>query len=145
MADETADVEVTESEKAERTFTQEEVDRLVGNARTKERKKYADYDDLRVTVEQLQSQLADMEKQRETERQREKWIADAAKDTGVPVDVLQLISADSADDLKAKAAAVSAHFKQAPLPVVSGDGKKPEKVPSDVKSDFARQLFGEDK
>lgn len=147
MAEDTESIESADSAPVsdEKMFTQEELNRLVGNARAKERKKYADYDELHATIEALQAKVNSMEQQRETEKQREKWITEVSKDSGVPDDVLKLITADSQDDLKDKAQSISAHFKKDPLPAVPGDGKKPEGVQTDANRKLLHDLLGEDK
>lgn len=78
------------------------------------------------------------------EKARAGWVASVAKETGVPADVLRQFSADSEDDLKAKAEAVAEHFKKDALPVVPGDGKQPKEAAADDKRSFVRQLMGKE-
>lgn len=99
-------------------------------------------------TEKLQKQLADATARADAlqaERNRAKWVSDAAGETGIPAALLKYISADDADDMLAKArdiAQVVAAREDAPkagVPVVIGDGSHPseKKAPSDAKSDFA--------
>ena len=78
------------------------------------------------------------------EKARAGWVASVAQETGVPADVLRQFSADSEDDLKAKAEAVAEHFKKDALPVVPGDDKQPKEAAADDKRSFVRQLMGKE-
>ncbi len=92
------------------------------------------------------AEQAKAEKQRadalEAEKQRAQWVADASRETGVPADVLAQFSAGSAEELSEKAKGVAGHFKAPQLPVVSGDGRSPEKPPVDERRAFLHQLMG---
>ena len=136
-----------------RTFTQDEVNRLLG----RERAKYKGFSDLKKKAQAYEelkaSQMSEEERQAKTiadlkaenERYRaaeskRRWVADVSKETGVPADVLGLFDAESAEDLKAKAELVSDRFKKETVPVVPGDGIKPE-ISGGGKRDFLRETL----
>lgn len=102
-------VDATESESQEqRTFTQDEVNALMGNLRAKEREKYADVlADADKWREFQESQKSELEKateerdalkarieQMENERKRAAEIAEASKKYGVDADILNAMSGD---------------------------------------------------
>lgn len=73
-------------------------------------------------AEELQREL-DVYKRAE---QRRSWSSAVSKETGVPSDVLELISADSEEELRERAEEVSRYFAKAPeRQVVPGDGFRP--------------------
>lgn len=85
-----------------RTFTQEELDRIVGERVRRERDKYADYEELKAKAEAGAETLSECEKLRERAESAEKkagelehdaqlsrWAAQAAAETGVPAAVLR--------------------------------------------------------
>lgn len=90
-------------------------------------------------------ETAQAEKERadrlELEKDRASWVASVSKETGVPSDVLANFSCETADDLKAKAEAIAGHFKRDALPVVPGDGSRPEDVKGSAMQDFVHQLL----
>lgn len=56
----------SEQQGAERTFTQEDINRLIGDARREERKKFSDYDALKAKVagaKTVEEQLAELQRQ----------------------------------------------------------------------------------
>ena len=89
-----------------KTFTQDEVNQLVGQARTDERRKvaakFADYDDLKTkadTAVTAEERIANLEREVEksrTEALRAKYAAD------VPENLRPLLTATTDDDLKAQ-------------------------------------------
>lgn len=104
MADETKDVTTT-SEESERTFTQSELNAILGDRLAQERKKYADYEDLKgkaekydadqeaqkselqkanELAEKYKAQLDELTKANEIRTVREK----VASETGVPSNLL---------------------------------------------------------
>lgn len=101
-------VDATESESQERTFTQDEVNALMGNLRAKEREKYADVlADADKWREFQESQKSELEKateerdalkarieQMENERKRAADIAEASKKYGVDADILSAMTGD---------------------------------------------------
>lgn len=77
----------------------------------------------------------------QAERDRAGWVSEAAGATGVPADVLTNFDAESAEDLMAKAEAVSGHFKKDSVPVVPGDGRHPERPASATGDSWLRETL----
>ena len=119
MAEEIKDV-TTPSEEPERTFTQSEMDAIIGDRIGRERKKYADYEELKAKAEKydqaeeaskselqkateradaLQKKIDEMLKADEARKLKEK----VASETGVPA---ALLRGDSEEDLRAQADAI---------------------------------------
>ena len=102
--------EVTEqtgaaAQSGERTFTQEEVNRMVGDARTKERKKYEGYVDGSKLAE-LQQQAESAQKELDALKAAQAHadaVAAAAKSAGIPVEVVQMLNGADADQLAEQA------------------------------------------
>lgn len=101
-----------------------------------------------------ESQMSELEKAQEeaaaarreaeelkAEKDRSEWVRDIAKSTGVPADVLRSLAATSKEDLAERAESIKEHFARETVPVVIGDGKRPDKTTSE-KQEFARELFG---
>ena len=142
MAEEVKDV-TTPSEEPERTFTQSELNAILGDRLAQERKKYADYEELKGKAEKYdaaeeasktelqkeQEKSAALKKQLEafqkadTERQLKEKIS---KETGVPV---ALLRGDAEEDLRAQAKAIVEFAKpgQTSYPNVR-DGGEVQKV-----------------
>lgn len=95
--------------------------------------------------EKLQKQLADATARADAlqaEKDRTAWVAEASKATGVPADLLSLISASGRDDLMSKAEGLKDRYSTsttATVPVVLGDGKHADiKETGSAKDDFSR-------
>lgn len=95
--------------------------------------------------EKLQKQLADATARADAlqaEKDRTAWVNEAAKATGVPADLLSLISASDRDDLMSKAEGLKDRYAAsatATVPVVLGDGKHADiKETGSAKDDFSR-------
>ena len=111
MADTTQVTEVTENQTAaaaqsgERTFTQEDVNRLVGEARQKERRKYEGYVDGKEASEaaeraaKAEAELAQLK----AEAERAEAVATAAKKAGIPLEVAEMLNGKDADELTEQA------------------------------------------
>lgn len=107
MADETQATEGTTQQtgsadqSAPRTFTQDEVNRLVGDARMRERRKYEGYvdgsevEDLKAKAEAAQRELEDLK----TQAARQEAIATVADKAGVPTEVVAMLNGADADEL----------------------------------------------
>ena len=86
---------------AERTFTQEEVNRLVGDARVKERKKYEGYVDGKEAAEaaerasKAEAELAQLR----ADAQRTADVSAAAEGAGIPLEVAQMLNGADAKEL----------------------------------------------
>ena len=95
--------------------------------------------------EKLQQQLADAIARADAlqaEKDKKQWIDEVSTETGVPSDLLELISASDRDDLMSKAEKLSDKYstkEQPTVPVVLGDGKHAEiKQTGSAKDDFAQ-------
>ena len=133
---------------APQTFTQEQVNQLVGQARTDERRKaqqkFADYDDLKAkagTASTAEERIANLEKEiasSRVEALRAKYAAD------VPEKQRPLLTGTTDDELKAQRElileGVSDRKKQGN--VAPKEGANPEGKPTDDMRDFTRELFG---
>lgn len=89
------------AQSGERTFTQEEVNRMVGDARVKERKKYEGYVDgsqLSEAAERAQKAEAELA-QLKADAQRATDVATAAEKAGIPLEVAQMLNGSDADEL----------------------------------------------
>lgn len=107
MADETQATEGTTQQtgsadqSAPRTFTQDEVNRLVGDARMRERRKYEGYvdgsevEDLKAQAAAAQKELDDLKAQ----AARQEAIATVADKAGVPTEVVSMLNGADADEL----------------------------------------------
>mgnify|MGYP004642272129 FL=1 len=96
-------------------------------------------------TDRLKQQLTEMTAKADglqAERDRAAWVADAARATGVPTDVLNLVGATDGDDMLEKARAIAAQLKQgeprAAVPTVLGDSTHPDHMaaPKGAKADF---------
>lgn len=141
-----------------KTFTQAEVDAIIGDRLKREREKFADYSDLKTKAEEYDKQQAaskselqkEQEKsaalQKEIEAMKKKsTIAEArakvAKDTGVPIECL---SGEDEDSCKAQAEAILKFAKPSGYPGVRKDTPPKKNSSSGTDDDmreFARQLF----
>ncbi len=132
----------------ERTFSQAEVDAIIGDRLKREREKYADYaeaktkaaayDDMvkakgetQAEAEQLKARIAEMQKTIEARDVRDK----VAADTGVPV---SLLTADTEEECKKQAAALLAFRGAAPkYPNVPDGGETPKPGGGTTRQQFA--------
>lgn len=141
MAEEnTAKTEVT-AEQPERTFTQAEMDAIIGDRLKRERAKYSDYEDLKAKAsaydaaeeasksdlqkanekaESLQAQLDALTKANQERELREKISAE----TGVPA---MLLRGNNEEDLRAQAEGIKgfASASKASYPSVKDSGELP--------------------
>lgn len=89
------------AQSGERTFTQEEVNRLVGDARVKERRKYEGYVDGKEVAEateratKAEAELAQLK----ADAQRRADVSAAAESAGIPLEVAQMLNGADADEL----------------------------------------------
>lgn len=133
-----------------KTFTQDEVNQLVGQARTDERRKvqskFADYDDLKAkagTAATAEERIANLEREiaaSRTEALRAKYAAD------VPENLRPLLTASTDDDLKAQRdlilQGVNDRKKRGGVaPKEGGSADNAGSGDSELR-DFTRSLFG---
>jgi hypothetical protein len=133
-----------------KTFTQDEVNELVGKARTEERRKvaarFADYDDLKTkasTADTAEERIAALEREvstTRTEALRAKYAAD------VPENLRPLLTATTDDDLKAQRdlilQGVADRKKQGGVAPKEGGSADTKADGSSDEREFVRQLFG---
>lgn len=150
MDEQNASQQPTEAEEqqGERTFTQEEVNRLIG----KEKARYKGFDEYRKKAKELDelkaAQMSELDKANaELERLRAEnerfkrdedkraWVATVAEKTGVPKDVLSAMSAESEEDLASKAESLKGYFEKPVTPVVKTDGAQPSAPAPDEGAD----------
>jgi len=138
--------ETTPENEAAKTFTQEELDKIVAERLDRERKKYADYADLKKRAEEYeklrQSQMTEQEKLEarlaEAERQimeREIAVAEAeqrvlkakvAESMGLPVALAERLTGTTEEELKADAANLLEVMKAGGPPKASSKQGAPE-------------------
>lgn len=78
------------------------------------------------------------------EKERAAWASEVSEETGVPSDVLAMISAENRDELMEKAQSISGLFAkpEAPaVPVVLGDGNHARETGGVSANDFFRAKF----
>ena len=135
----------------EKTFTQAELDKIVGERLAREREKYADYEAYKEkaskldTIEEasktelqkatekaakLESELNALKKEREVREIRE----NVAKETGIPVN---LLTGNTADECKAQAIAIQAYANPT-YPTVSDHGELQRQPQGTTKEQFAQ-------
>lgn len=96
--------------------------------------------------EKLQQQLADATARADAlqaEKDRRQWISEVSAETGVPEDLLEMVSASDRDELASKADVLKEKYaakEQPTVPVVLGDGKHADvaKAGGSAKDDFAK-------
>jgi hypothetical protein len=121
--------------------TQEDLDKIIRKRLTKEREKYAGFEDLKAKAEKydaieegqktelqkLQERIEKAEKENAVFKQREQvntWAAEVSKETGVPANLLR---GSTKDELESHAAMLKEFTgEQSTAPVVQSDGKKPK-------------------
>ena len=102
-----------------RTFTQAEVNSIVADRLTRERAKYADYDDLKTKAQQFDTTKAELDALNAANTQRD-MRARVAASTGVPV---ELLTADTEEACTAQAQAALKFAKKEPgYPIVKCAG-----------------------
>lgn len=140
-----------------KTFTQEQVNALVGNARTHERSKYPNYDQYKAAFEELEKiregEKSDLQKAIEraekaegernalqAEKDRNSWAQEVSKATGVPADVLR---GATKEEMEAHAESLKPHFSGNAAPVVNSDGFAPAAGAAATNAErFAQALEG---
>lgn len=147
---------VTTQENAEgqtRTFTQDEVNAIVGKRLAEEKGKFADYDVLKAKAEKydeaeeankselqkamerannLEAELNGIKKAEEVRQMREA----VAKETGIPSN---LLTGATAEECKAQADAIKAYAKPG-YPQVRDGGEVPKTSSGNAKADFAEYM-----
>lgn len=145
-------METVNQEAAEKTFTQAEVDAIVGDRLKRERGKYADYDaikekadkfdafeeqnqsDLQKAVERADSLQAELDAIKTANSIRE-TRSKVAQETGVPA---HLLTASTEDECREQAKAIAEYAKPAAYPNVRDGGEI-----TNVSKPSTRQQFAE--
>ena len=128
--------EPAEGSEQEQTFTQAEVDRIVGDRLKRERDavkaKYGDYDDLKAKAEgakTVEQQLADMRAEN-AKMQRDTLAARIAAQHGIaPEDADLFLTGSDADTLTAQAKRLAERDQARPAGTVPNEGRTPTKTP----------------
>ena len=146
MADEstqaTEDQTGAAAQSGERTFTQEEVNRLVGDARQKVRKQYEGYvDGTQLTEATERAAKAESELQQlKAQAQRAADVGAAAQKAGIPLEVAQMLNGTDADELLEQAQRL---LKLMPVhPTRTDDGGTNVTAKKTNADRFAEALFG---
>ena len=138
----TNDQTAAAAQSGERTFTQEEVNRLVGEARTKVRKQYEGYVDGAQAAEAAErASKAEAELQElKAQAQRSADVSAAAQKAGIPLEVAQMLNGKDADELIEQAQAL---LKLMPVhPTRTDDGGTNVTAKKTNADRFAEALFG---
>ena len=141
-------------ESQERTFTQDELNAIVGKRLAEEKNKYADYDVLKAKAEKfdeaeeaskselqkateranaLETELNGLKKAEEVRLMREK----VANETGIPSN---LLTGSSEEECKAQAEAIKAYATPSGYPKVKDGGEMPKPTSGNAKADFAEYM-----
>ena len=130
------------AQSGERTFTQEEVNRMVGDARVKERKKYEGFvDGSQLSEATDRATKAEQElAQLKSEAQRRADVSAAAEKAGIPLEVAQMLNGTDADELLEQAKKL---LKLMPVhPTRTDDGGGRAAVKKTTADTFAELLGG---
>ena len=136
----------------ERTFTQDEVNSIVGKRLAEEKGKYADYEDLKAKaakydeaeeankseLQKVTERASALEEELKSLKQAEeiRGIRESvAKETGIPA---HLLTGATEEECKAQAAAIAEYAKPTPYPAVKDGGEI-----SNVNKPSTRQQFAE--
>ena len=119
-----------ENTQAERTFTQDEVNSLIAKERRATEAKFSNYEDFKAKAAKLdeleEASKSELEKANDAlakataeletmkaEKQRAETVAQVAKETGVPVDVVGTLNGETAEQLAEQAEAIANAYKTA--------------------------------
>ena len=137
-----------------RTFTQEEVNAIVGKRLAEEKGKFSDYEDLKAKAmkldeieeankselqkateraNNLEAELNGLKKAEEVRLMRE----NVAKETGVPS---SLLNGDTEESCKAQAEAIKAYAQPGGYPKVKDGGEVPQNTNGSTKQQFAEYM-----
>ena len=151
MANETVNQEQQATETQERTFTQSELDAIIGDRLARAKEKYSDYETLkdkaskfdqleeasktelqRATerAEKAEAELSQMKHDNEIKAMREK----VAKETGVPVN---LITGSTEDECMEQANAIKEFAVPNGYPTIKAGGEPQTMTKRSVRDDFA--------
>lgn len=135
-----------------RTFSQEEVDRLVGKARIKERSKYEGFDAFKAKadqydafkaekeqeIEELKAQLAEVresEAAMSAQMARASAVSKVSAETGIPASAIENLRGDTYEELSEMAASLRSSI---PMYPTTGDTGKQGGGANDPSAEFAK-------
>lgn len=138
----TTDQSAAAAQTGERTFTQEEVNRMVGDARQRERRKYEGYVDGESAKEaEERASKAEAELARlKADAQRATDVGAAAEKAGIPLEVAQMLNGSDADELLEQAKRLLKLMPVHPTRTDDGGGRAAAKKTNADR--FAEALFG---
>ncbi len=149
VENETAEVGGDKPSEGVETFTQDDVNRIVSERLERERKKFADYDELKSRVEELEKTNSDLSGENETLRsERESYeaakkhealIKSVAEEMGVDPTILSKMRGDTEDELRESAAVLKDQFQG--TPPVDSQGEYPRKQSPSGEKKFVQELF----
>ena len=133
----TVPTQETNGESQTRTFSQDEVNAIVGKRLAEEKVKYADYDDLKAKAAKFdeveEANKSELQKATERAAALEKELnglkkaeevriirENVAKETGIPA---HLLTGSTEEECKAQATAIADYAKPAPYPAVKDAGE----------------------
>lgn len=127
----------TTEQQEPRTFTQNEVNSIVADRLTRERAKYADYDDLKAKAQQFDTTKAQLDELNRAQARTE-MLGRVSAATGVPA---ELLTGETEEECTAQAQAI-AKFARPGYPKVrdGGDPRHANWLP-----DYAAEAFKRDK
>lgn len=133
----TVTTQETNGESQTRTFSQDEVNAIVGKRLAEEKVKYADYDDLKAKAAKFdeveEANKSELQKATERAAALEKELnglkkaeevriirENVAKETGIPA---HLLTGSTEEECKAQAAAIADYAKPSPYPAIKDAGE----------------------
>lgn len=146
-----------EQQNQDKTFTQDELNAIVADRLERERRKYADYDDLKrdaeayrakqeadkTDLQKAQERIAELEAEQDERKRKDEHAALVAKvmaEQKVDAKYASLLTADDEDGLVAQAKLIGERFAD---PVSTEGGKPPQVGDKDAEMKaFAHNLFG---
>ena len=133
------------SQEQSKSFSQDDVNRIVQERLQREREKYADYDDLKTAAERAQELEAQTQEltakvaEFESKEEHRKLVADVAETAGVPAGVLK---GETKEELEAHAEALKEILQNTTGPVIPGQEKRPQKIEESDEKKAVKGLFG---
>lgn len=123
--------------------TQEALDQIIEKRLVRERRKFADYDQLKERAgqgDELARQLAEAKERidgYEKAAEHAEWVRAVSTETGVPAELLR---GSTLEEIKAHGDSLKEYVKRSGMPVLPYQGSTPESGTT-VEQDFVRKLF----
>lgn len=124
--------------------SQEALDQIISKRLERERRKYADYDDLKAKAAQADDTAAKLAQaqarldQIEADQQRAQWVSQVSEETGVPAELLR---GNTLEELQAHGEALKDFVKKPSAPILPKQGDAPTSSLT-VEQKLIRELFG---